>query len=202
MAEHSTIGERERRKWDRGTLYHNSAWPHGRVTLRRKTHGNPKKISVILPPSWNVINLNMDSGNGIAPSRRSLHEYLLAAVPISSYMIISLSIFPTYHVIFVFLRILLFLIHTYWLYLSALITLSLPFFLAFTWNSLALHRHPQNPHHPPRNRRDSPLPWRLYHAWTGLSLPWDHQSSMPPSLHGVTFRGLSHSPPHESCRIT
>ena len=74
----------------------------------------------------------MDSGNGIAPSQRSLCEYLLAAVPVSSCscMIISLSIFPNYHVIFVFLRILLFLIHTYWLYLSASISLSLPFFLA------------------------------------------------------------------------
>ena len=84
----------------------------------------------------------MDSGNGIAPSQWSLCEYLLAAVPIPSCMIISLSIFPTYHVVFVFLHILLFLIHTYWLYLSASITLSLPFFLAFTWNSLTLRRHP------------------------------------------------------------
>ena len=60
-------------------------------------------------------------------------------------MIISLSIFLTYHVIFVFLHILLFLIHTYWLYLSTSISLSLPFFLAFTWNSLALCCHPRNP---------------------------------------------------------
>ena len=63
----------------------------------------------------------MDSGNGITPSQQSLREYLLAAVPISSCMIISLTIFPTYHVVFVFLHILLFLIYTYWLYLSALI---------------------------------------------------------------------------------
>ena len=74
----------------------------------------------------------MDSGNGIAPSRQSLREYLLAAVPISTCMIISLPFFSTYHVVFVFLRLLLFLVHTYWLYLSASISFSLPFFLAFT----------------------------------------------------------------------
>ena len=87
----------------------------------------------------------MDSGNGIAPSQQSLHEYLLAAVPVSSCMMISFSIVPTYNVIFVFLHILLLLVYTYWLYLSTSIVLSLPFFLAFTWNSLALCCHPQTP---------------------------------------------------------
>ena len=84
--------------------------------------------------------------------------YLLAAVPVSFYMIISLSFFSNYHVVFVFLRLLFFLVHTYWLYLSASISLSLPFFLAFTWHSLTLRRHPRNPRRPPRNRRNPPLP--------------------------------------------
>ena len=117
-------------------------------------------------------------------------------------MIISLSFFSTYHVVSVFLCILLFLIHTYWLYLSASISLSLSFFLAFTWNSLALHCHPQNPHRPPCNRRDPPLPRRFHFTRTNSSFPWDHSSSTPPPLLGVTFRGLSHPSLHESCRVT
>ena len=93
-------------------------------------------------PRTVTINKNTTSGNGIAPSQQSLHEYLLAAVPVFSFMIISLLIFPPYYVVFVFFRLLLFFVYTYWLYLSASIALSLPFFLVHTWNTLSLCRHP------------------------------------------------------------
>ena len=54
-------------------------------------------------------------------------------------MIISLTLFPPYYVVFVFLCIFFFFVHTFRLYLSASIMFSLPFFLAHTWNLLILH---------------------------------------------------------------
>ena len=132
-------------------------WPHGKDTPHWKTHGNPKLISVIPPFSWTLISLSPISGHGITPSWWSLHEYLLAAAPVSSFMIIYLSLFPPYYVVSVFVRIFFFFIHTYWLYLFTLISFSLPFFFAHTWNSLALCCHPQNTHPPPCHQRDPPF---------------------------------------------
>ena len=53
-------------------------------------------------------------------------------------MIISLSLFPPYYVVFVFFHLFFFFVYTYWLYLSTSIALSLPFFLACTWNMMQL----------------------------------------------------------------
>ena len=141
-------------------------WPHGKDIPRPKILGNLKPISTILPFSWMLINKNTTSGNGIAPSQQSLCEYLLAVVPVISFMIISLSLFPSYYVVFVFLCVLFFLVHTYWIYLSTPITFCLPFFLAHTWNLLALCHHPRNPRCPPCHRGDPSLPWGLHLSWT------------------------------------
>ena len=146
-----------------------------------------------------LINKDTTLGNGITPSWWSLREYLLAAVPVFSFMIISLSHLPPYYVIFVFFHIFFFFVLIFWLYLSALIVFSLPFFLAHTWNSLSLCCHPQNTHHPPCHRGKPPLPWRFHLSWTCSSLPSDHLSPTTSPLLWETSWGFTYSSSPKSC---
>ena len=164
----------------RASMAEDCTWPHGKDIPHQKILENPKLISVTPPFSWTLINKNTVSGNSIAPSQWSLHEYLLAAVPVSSFMIISLSLFPLYYFIFVFFHVLFFFVHTYWLYLSTSITFSLPFFLAHTWNSLTLHHHPQNSHHPPQIPlfHEDSISHELVHLFHGIIRAQCHLHSL------------------------